>query len=343
MQTHFATFKETILLYLFLPKYDTILSGDKMKQINPFPYSKDNKRYHTFNYAMREKYHSKIVKIPLDAGNTCPNRDGTCGIGGCTFCGFQGSGTFIQGNRQSLLSQYEDGKKFISSKWKDYKTFPYFQSFTNTYAPLETIKSKIEPFLKMDEVKGIVIATRADCLEPDKIAYLSSLCQTKDIWIELGLQSIHDETAQLINRGHTFSCFSECVLALSKTDIKICVHIINSLPTETEAMMMATIQTLAKLPIHAIKIHMLHIMKNTSMAKEYQTKPFPLLSKEEYIKLVVNQLEILPPNIIIERLTGDGDQSDLIAPLWTSNKKAVLNEIDKEFVRRDSWQGKFYK
>ncbi|MEG0841209.1 MAG: TIGR01212 family radical SAM protein [Erysipelotrichaceae bacterium] len=314
-----------------------------MKQINPFPFSKDNKRYHTFNYAMREKYHTKIVKIPIDAGFTCPNRDGTCGVGGCTFCGFEGSGTFIQGNRQSLLSQYEEGKKFISSKWKDYKTFVYFQSFTNTYAPLETIQSKIEPFLKMDEVKGIVLATRADCLQADKIAYLASLCQTKDIWIELGLQSKHDETAKLINRGHTFSCFCDCMEALAKTKIKVSVHIINSLPNENEAMMMATVDALAKLKIDAIKIHMLHIMKDTLMAKEYLNSPFPLLSKDAYIKLVVDQLEILPPSVIVERLTGDGKQADLIAPLWTGNKKAVLNDIDKEFVRRDSWQGKYYQ
>lgn len=311
-----------------------------MKKTNPFPYQIDNKRFHTFNYDMRTRFHHKLCKIPLDAGNTCPNRDGTKGYGGCTFCTSLGSGEFIQKPKEDLLKQYEEGKKLLSKKWSTAKTMAYFQSFTNTYAPLPVLCDMLEPFLSLDEVEAIAIATRADCLEDEKIAYLDSLCDQKEIWIELGLQSIHDETAKRIHRKHSYQEFLDCVKRLSHTRLKVCVHLINSLPYESHEMMLESAKQVGALPIHAIKLHMLHLMKNTVMFQEYQTHPFPILSREEYISLIVDQLEVIPKHIVIQRLTGDGDAANLIAPLWTKNKRSILNDIDAEFVRRDSWQGK---
>ncbi len=308
---------------------------------NPFPYSDDHKRYHTWNYYLRHTYHSKVFKVPLDAGMTCPNRDGTCGYGGCTYCTATGSGEFAGQRSDDLMSQFLAGKKRMKAKWNG-MAMPYFQAFTNTYAPLPVIKQMLTPFMGVDEIPAICIATRSDCLEADKIAYLHQCAQAKDIWIELGLQSVHDETARVIHRGHTFDQFYDCIQRLSKTKLHICVHLINGLPTEDEAKMIESVQVLSTLPIHAIKIHMLHIMKNTEMARQYEQNSFPLLSLDEYVNIVIQQLEILPPEIIIQRLSGDGAQCDLIAPRWSANKKVVLNTIDKEMIRRNTWQGRRY-
>lgn len=314
-----------------------------MKQKNPFCYSDDNKRYHTWNYYLKHRYHEKVFKVPLNANFSCPNRDGTCGWNGCTFCGSLGSGECAGDIRDDLVTQYHKGYEKMRLKWPNGKGMAYFQAYTNTYAPLSVLKKTFAPFLAMDELRGICIATRADCLEDDKIAYLQQCARQKDIWIELGLQSIHDTTAKAINRGHGFAAFLDCVKRLQNSGLMICVHLINGLPDEDQAMMLESAQAIAQLPIHAVKLHMLHIMKHTAMAKQYEKAPFPLLSKEEYIDIVIRQLELLPSQMIIQRLSGDGLQKDLLAPQWTRKKVILLNDIDKEMVHRNTWQGRLYK
>lgn len=311
-----------------------------MKIKNPFPYSSDNKRYHTWNYYLKNRFHNKVFKVPLNANFSCPNRDGTCGVGGCTFCTSLGSGDCAGDIHDDIQLQFEKGLAVMQKKWPEGKAFAYFQAYTNTYAPLPVLKQYFDPFMERDDVYGIAIATRADCLEDEKIEYLNSLAEKKEIWVELGLQSVYNQTAQTINRGHTYEIFEDCVRRLSHTNIKICVHLINNLPNETKEMMVHSAKVIAQLPIHAVKIHMLHIMKHTVIAKQYEKEPFPLMERDEYVDTVIQQLEVLPPHIIIQRLTGDGVKEELIAPLWTLKKVVVLNEIDKEMARRNTWQGK---
>lgn len=306
---------------------------------NPFPYSDDNKRYHTWNYYLKHRFNDKVFKVALNAGFTCPNRDGKCGVGGCTFCSALGSGDCAGDMHEDCMIQFEKGIKIMQRKWPNGKAMAYFQAYTNTYAPLASLKKLFDPFADREDVTAIAIATRADCLSDETIAYLQSLTAKKEIWIELGLQSIHNETALRINRGHTFECFKEAIDKLAETDLKICVHLMNSLPYETKEMMIESARVVGQMPIHAIKIHMLHLLKNTKMGNDYLKEPFHLLTKEEYIDIVVSQLKVLPENIVIQRLTGDGVLEDLIAPEWTIKKVIVLNDIDKEMVRQNVWQG----
>lgn len=307
---------------------------------NLFPYSNDNKRYYTMNYYLKQKYGKKVAKVPLNAGFTCPNRDGTKSTGGCTFCSAMGSGDSILAFNDDLTRQYTIGLERMQKKWPDCLGIAYFQSYSNTYAPLPTLKNIYDPFFKMDNVVGIAIATRADCLNKETIDYLSAQADKKDIWIELGLQSIHENTMNHLNRQHSTKEVWDCLDYLKTTPIHTCIHIMNSLPYESEEDM---IQTTIEVGLHhpdAIKIHMLHILKNTQLAKEYQEKQFHLMTIEEYVDVVVKQLELLPKDIIIERLTGDGLADDLIAPNWTIKKTIVLNEIDKQMVKYDTYQGK---
>ena len=309
---------------------------------NPFIYSNDNKRYHTFNYYLKNTYHEKIFKVPLDGGFTCPNRDGSKAFGGCTFCSALGSGDSII-HHEDIMQQFDDGVKLLRKKWPNGKGMAYFQAYTNTYGPLEKLKNLFEPFIQREDVVALCIATRADCLNDENIAYLDSLTVYKDVWVEVGLQTIHDETAQRVNRAHDYACFLKAIEKLADTNCKICVHIINGLPYETKDMMLETIQAIAQLPIHAVKIHMLHLLKNTAMADEYEKKHFHILTLEEYVEIVCEQLTYLPKEIIIERLTGDGIASELIAPLWKIKKVCVLNEIDKYMARHELYQGMNYK
>lgn len=310
---------------------------------NPYPYSSDNKRYCTMNYYFQTKYHKKVAKVPLNAGFTCPNRDGTKGTHGCTFCSAKGSGDSILGFFQDLKTQYQKGLTRMQSKWPDCLGFAYFQAYSNTYASLDRLKQIYDPFIKDPTVTGISIATRADCLDDEKIAYFDSLAKQKEVWIELGLQSIHEKTMQMCNRQHSTQIVEDVVNKLKQTSIKSCVHIMNSLPYETKDMMLETAQWIASCKPDAIKIHMLHILQSTQMALQFFNERFPLLSIEDYVDVVIRQLEVLPPDLIIERLTGDGMADDLIEPKWTMKKTIVLNEIDKEMVRRNTWQGKYYK
>lgn len=309
---------------------------------NPFPYSLDNKRYHTWNYYLKNRFENKVFKVPLNLNFSCPNRDGTCGVGGCSFCGSLGSGEYAGNSKDDLETQFTQGLTMMKRKWPNGLPIAYFQAYTNTYASLETMKKVYDPFALREDIVAIAIATRADCLEDEKIAYLDSLCEKKEVWIELGLQSIHDKTAQRCNRGHDLATFLDCIERIKHTRLKICVHLINSLPDESEAEMLESAKLIASLPIHAVKIHMLHICQNTKIAEEYKENPFPLLSLEEYVDIVIKQLEVLPPEMIIQRVTGDAVKELLIAPNWTSNKTNVFNSIDKEMVKRDTWQGKKY-
>lgn len=316
-----------------------------MNQIinNPFPYSMDNKRYHTLNYYFKNKYHQKIAKIPLHAGFTCPNRDGKKGVGGCTFCSDMGSGDSIVAFGADLKIQYELGLARMRHKWPDCIGFAYFQSYTNTYADFETIKNLYDPFFDDDNIQGVCVATRADCLSEETIQYFIEQSKKKETWIELGLQSVHEHTMEACNRQHNTQIVFDMVNKFKNTPVKTCVHIMNSLPGESKADMIETARQVGKSGCDAIKIHMLHIIEGTQMAKEYKESPFPLLSREEYVDVVVQQLELLPPEMIIERLTGDGMAKDLIAPEWTIKKTIVTNEIDKRMVEWDTYQGKNYR
>ncbi len=314
-----------------------------MQKKNPFPYTFDNKRYHTWNYYLKQNFQNKVFKVPLNANFSCPNRDGTCGVGGCSFCGSLGSGEYAGNIHDDLAKQFEEVELVMLRKWPQGFPIAYFQAYTNTYAPLSQLKQYFTPFMENPRIKALAIATRADCLEADKIAYLQELTKQKEIWVELGLQSIHNQTASAINRGHTYEVFLDCVNRLKNTNIKICVHLINSLPNETKEMMVESAKALSELPIHAVKIHMLHVCKHTKMGNDYLQQPFPLLSLDDYIDVVIQQLEVLRDDIIIQRLTGDAQKDLLIAPSWTLNKTNVLNSIDKEMVKRDTWQAKYAK
>lgn len=305
---------------------------------NPYPYSNDNKRYQTINYYFRNTYHQKVAKIPLNAGFTCPNRDGTKGIGGCTFCSSMGSGDSILCFDDTLQKQYKEGLKRMQNKWPDCIGFAYFQSYSNTYAPLAILKKVYDPFFKDPDIPGVAIATRADCLSDEIIDYLNR--QDKEVWLELGLQSVHESTMEKCNRKHSTQIVFDWIDKLKSTNIKTCVHIINGLPYETKSDMLETVKQISKHNPDAIKIHMLHLIEGTQMAKEYEEHPFHILTLEEYVDIVVDQLELLPQEMIIERLTGDGITKDLIEPKWTIKKTIVTNEIDKLMVKRNTWQGK---
>jgi len=307
--------------------------------MNQFPYSFDNKRYHTYNYFLKNKYKQKIAKVSLNAGFTCPNRDGTKSIGGCIFCSESGSGDFAGYVYDSLQKQFEDISMIMRHKWPNCQFIAYFQANTNTYGTIERLKKTFEPFINQKDVVGIAIATRPDCLSEEICDYLSELSKKCDLYVELGLQTIHDHTAKLINRGHDYQTFIDGLNRLRQRHISVCVHIINGLPNETYDMMLETAKTVGQLDIQGLKIHNLFILKNTKLHQMYQKDPFPMLSREEYIALVVDQLSYIPEHIVIERLTGDAPLKDLIAPLWSIKKVTILNDIDKRMKEKDIYQG----
>ena len=302
-----------------------------------FKYTLDNKRYHTLNYFYRTKFNSKVFKVSLNGNFSCPNiKDGK----GCIFCN-NGSGDFGGDKTKDLITQFNEVKEIMERKWPNSLYIGYFQANTNTYAPLDVLKEKYETILKIPNVVGLSIATRSDAIKSDVMDYLEELNKKTFLTIELGLQSIHEKTLKLINRGHTLENFNNCVKELKKRNIFVVVHIINGLPYETKEDMLETIKYLNELGIDEIKIHMLHIIKGTELANMYETNPFHVLTKEEYIDIVCDQLELLNENIVIGRITGDPNPKDLVAPNWLLKKFCVLNDIDKEMKRRDSYQGKF--
>ena len=308
-----------------------------------FEYTLDNKRYHTLNYHLKKKYNGKVVKISLNAGFTCPNIDGKVGYGGCIYCSKSGSGEFGGDKRKSLTEQFYDVKKVIDKKWPNSKYIAYFQARTNTYAPVNILKEKYECALALDNVIGIAIATRADAITDECLDYLTDLNKRTNLTIELGLQTIHDKTSKLINRCHTLSEFEETYKKLKERNIEVVVHIINGLPYETKEMMLDTVKYLNNLKIDGIKIHMLNIIKDTPLATLYKKEKFHLLDKDEYIDIVINQLELLDPKVVIHRITSDPNPKDLIDPKWLIKKFCLLNDIDKEMKLRDTYQGKKIK
>lgn len=313
-----------------------------IRAMTGFKYNIENKRYHTWNYHLRENFGCKVFKVSINAGFTCPNIDGNISHGGCAYCSKVGSGDFAGNPNDDLIRQFVSIKKMMEKKWENAKYIGYFQAFTNTYAPIEVLKEKYETILKQDGVIGLSISTRPDCIPDDILDYLSELNTRTNLWVELGLQTIHDKTSKLINRGHDYKTFENCVKRLRKKGISTVVHIINGLPGEDYEMMLDTVREISKLDIQGVKIHLLHVIKNTPMENMLNKGYFELLDKEEYVKIVCDQLEILPQEIVIHRLTGDGKKEDLVGPLWSLKKWEVLNAIDDELLKRDSWQGKFY-
>mgnify|MGYP000471782841 FL=1 len=299
----------------------------------------DNKRYHTWNYYLRNTFGEKIFKVSINAGFTCPNIDGKVAYGGCTYCSKEGSGDFAGNPKDNLIKQFKEIKEMMLKKWPTAKYIGYFQAYTNTYAPLDVLKEKYETILEQEDVVGLSISTRPDCLEDDVVEYLAELNERTNLWVELGLQTIHDSTSKIINRGHDYKTFLEGVEKLKAKNIKTVVHIINGLPGEDYNMMMETAKAVADLNVHGIKIHLLHVIKDTPMARMLDKNMMSLMTKEDYVNLVCDQLEILPPEMVIHRLTGDGKKEDLVGPLWSLKKWEVLNAIDDTLKERDSYQG----
>jgi len=308
--------------------------------MNPFSYTLDNKRYHTLNYFYHHTFHSKVFKISLNGGFSCPNLDGTKGYGGCIYCSKSGSGDFAGKKQDSIEKQWQQGLEMMHKKWPDGKLIAYFQARTNTYAKVEELKEKFEPVLNYPNVIGLALATRPDAITDECLDYLEDLSKRTYLMIELGLQTIHETTSKLINRCHTTQEFDDMVKKLRARNINVIVHIINGLPYETKEMMLETVKHINQLDIQGIKIHMLHIIKDTPLATMYKKNPFHVLTREEYVDIVIEQLELLRPEIVIHRITGDPVKEDLIAPTWLLKKFCVLNEIDKEMVKRNTYQGK---
>ncbi len=313
---------------------------------NPYKNSDTNKRYYTYDYYLRKTFGGKCMKISIDAGFTCPNIDGKCSTGGCIYCSSRGSGDFAQSATIPTDEQFEIVREQLSGKWKTDKYIPYFQAHTNTYAPTELIKEKIEPVMKKEGVVGLNIATRADCLEDSTVSYLCELAERTTLTVELGLQSAHDATAFIINRGHTYAEFIEGYEKLRRASekINICIHLIFGLPGENKEMMLETVKKVAALKPDQVKIHLLHVIRGTRLAEMYERGEYVPLTLEEYVDITVEALTILPPDTVIGRLTGDGMQSELIAPDWSRKKTVVINNIDKLLFSGDLMQGqKFFQ
>lgn len=299
---------------------------------------RNNKRYNTLDNFYYDKFNSKIAKVSLDGHFTCPNIDGTKGFGGCIYCSSKGSGDYA-GTKSSLTDQFYEIKEIMDRKWPNSKYIGYFQAHTNTYAPIAVLKEKYEEILKIPDVVGLNIATRCDAITDECLDYLEELSKKTYLTIELGLQTIHEKTSILINRCHTLEEFDQMVKKLRKRNINVVVHIINGLPYETKEMMLETAEYLNTLDIQGVKIHMLHILKGTKLADLYEKEKFNVLTKEEYVEIACDQLELLDPKIVINRITGDPKVDDLVEPTWLIKKFTVLNEIDKELRRRNSYQG----
>lgn len=308
-----------------------------------FKYSNTNKRYYTLDYFYKSKFNSKVFKVSLNAGFTCPNKDGKVGTKGCIYCSKSGSGEYAGNVKKDVVTQFNEVKEVMLKKWPKAKYIGYFQANTNTYAPVEVLKEKYEPILKLDNVVGLNIATRPDSITEECLDYLTDLSKRTYLTVELGLQTIHEKTSILINRCHTLECFTNMVKKLRERNINVVVHIINGLPYETKDMMIETVKYLSDLDIQGIKIHALSILKNTELASLYEKEKFKVLSRDEYIDIVVEQLEYLREDIVVNRITGDPAVEDLIEPSWLIKKTTILNDIDKLMKQKDTYQGIKYK
>ncbi|HAP4854426.1 TPA: TIGR01212 family radical SAM protein [Enterococcus faecalis] len=309
-----------------------------------FPYSDDpNKRYHTWNYALRQQFGEKIFKVPIDGGFDCPNRDGTVAKGGCTFCSVSGSGDMIVAPSDPLPLQIQKEIQLMHQKWPTVDQYiVYFQNFTNTHAPVDVIRHRFEQVVNEKGVVGLSIGTRPDCLPDEVVNYLAELNERFYLWVELGLQTTFEETSAAINRAHDYQTYLDGVAKLRKHGIRVCTHLINGLPGETPAMMRENVRrTIQDSDIQGIKLHLLHLMTNTKMMRDYNEGRLQLMSKEAYVSVICDQLEMIPPEIVIHRLTGDAPFETIIGPMWSLKKWEVLNAIDAEMKRRNSYQGKY--
>lgn len=300
----------------------------------------NDKRYHSLDYYLKNTYGEKIYKLSINGGMTCPNRDGTLDTRGCIFCSEGGSGDFAASSLLSITKQIEAAKTLVKNKTTGHKYIAYFQAYTNTYAPIDYLRRIFYEAIEHPDIAILSIATRPDCLNNEVLTLLEELNHIKPVWIELGLQTIHEKSEKLIRRGFSLSCFEDVVFKLSSLHISIIVHVIIGLPNETLYDMLKTTSYLGRLPINGIKLQLLHILKNTDLATLYQKNKFHILSLEEYTDIVIQIIEHLPDSIVIHRITGDGPKALLIEPSWSSNKKNVLNTINKTFKYRNTWQGK---
>lgn len=307
---------------------------------NPFKYSDTNKRYYTYEYYLRKTFGSKCAKITLDCGFSCPNIDGTVGFGGCIYCG-SGSRSVNCREVKAPSEQYRLGIEISRKKWNVDKFIPYMQAYTNTHTTPDKLEKIVSEIATYEGAVMLDIATRADCLENEKIMVLKRLAEKIPVTLELGLQSSSDKTAKIINRGHNYATFVDCFNRLRELapEIKIGVHIINGLPYENYDDMIKTARDVAELHPNLVKIHLLHVIEGTALAKMYKNGEYVPMKREDYIKTVCDQLEILPSDIVIERVTGDGIADGLLAPDWSRKKTMVINDIDKEMYKRDSYQG----
>lgn len=309
-----------------------------------FIYTEDpNKRYHSWNYALRQVFGDKIFKVPIDGGFDCPNRDGTVAHGGCTFCSVSGSGDMIVAPEDPIPVQFKKEIDMMHRKWPGVEQYiVYFQNFTNTHAPLSVIKERFEQVVNLPGVVGLSIGTRPDCLPDDVVDYLAELNERLYLWVELGLQTTFESTSKMINRAHDYQTYVDGVAKLRRHNIRVCTHLINGLPGETKEMMEENVRrTILDSDIQGIKLHLLHLMKNTRMLRDYHEGRLQLLSQNDYTEIVCNQLEMIPQEVIIHRLTGDAPRDTIVGPMWSLKKWEVLNGIDQEMRRRDSYQGKF--
>ncbi|KGK89230.1 TIGR01212 family radical SAM protein [Clostridium sp. HMP27] len=301
-----------------------------------------DKRYNSLNYFLRNKFGGKIFKISLDAGFSCPNRDGTISSGGCVFCSARGSGDFAGDRKFSISDQFEDRKEMMKNKWKEGKYIAYFQAYTNTYAPIEELREKYNQALIEDGVIGLAIATRPDCLSEEVLDLLSEINKNTYLWVELGLQTIHEKTEKIINRGYSLEVFEKALNELRKRNIDVVTHVIFGLPEEKKEDMLETVRYLSHQDIQGIKFHLLHLMKDTPMVKLYEEGRLKFLEQEEYIDIICEAIAMLPEDIVIHRLTGDSPRSLLIGPQWSLKKWEILNSIDKNLQERNLYQGLYY-
>lgn len=302
----------------------------------------NNKPYYSLDFFLKEQFGEKVYRLSLNAGLTCPNRDGKLDTRGCIFCSKGGSGDFAAPRSDSITLQIETAKERIASKCNCKKFIAYFQAYTNTYGPISYLRKIFEEAIQHPDIVALSIATRPDCISDEILILLKELNELKPVWVELGLQTIHEETRFFIRSGFTLSCFSDTVARLKKEHISVITHVILGLPGESKEQMLETVDFLANLEIDGIKLQLLHILTDTDLYDYYQEYPFPLFTLEEYCQLIMECIEHLPPNIVIHRLTGDGPKKLLAAPLWSANKKLVLNQIHKTLKEHNSFQGKLY-
>lgn len=302
----------------------------------------NDKRYHSLDYHFKKTFGEKVYRLSLNGGMTCPNRDGKLSTGGCIFCSAGGSGDFAATPTHSVTEQIEEAKQRIAGKTKCTKYIAYFQAYTNTYAPVEYLRKIFPEAIGHPDIVALSIATRCDCLPSDVLDLLEELNHIKPVWVELGLQTIHEKSLEFIRSGFTLNQFDEAVHHLNARGITVITHLILGLPGETKDDMLSSLAYVAKLPVSGLKLQLLHVLRDTELASYYEANPFWTFSLEEYCDFIVDCIELLPPEMVLHRITGDGPRKLLLAPLWSTDKKRVLNTIHKRLAERDTWQGKYF-